>query len=124
GPDPGSADRQADQCRISKRGFDAAREHHDAGAHDGIGLASACTLRGCYAYAFTAAGGIAGRGGRQETAAATATKACPDAGAAASASSCHLFGTVRAISAVRFHRLIRQWTVSDICLTNPRLVRR
>jgi len=70
GPHTWRADRQANQCRFSKRVVDAARQHHDAGALDRNGVAFA------RADAITAPGGIgvaiANPGCGQETADAKA----------------------------------------------------
>jgi len=77
GPHAGPADRQADQCRISKRGVDAACQHHDTGTYDGFRIAFACAL-GCDAHAVTTVDGIGIAGRGQETA---DTKAGPYADA-------------------------------------------
>lgn len=101
----GGADGQADQCRIPERFFDAACQHHDAGTHDGIGIASVDVVDG-HRHSVPAAGGaditggtgVAGHGCRQETA---GTKIRPSAGRCAG----RVFGTHNA-SAVRFLGMI------------------
>jgi hypothetical protein len=96
--DPGGADRQADQCRFSKRGFDPACEHHDARTRRGYGVdITFVHAAGKCANAVGAADGIgiANRGGGQETAGAK-TRPVADP--------CHVPGAISA--GRRFHQLI------------------
>ena len=63
GAHSGSADGQADQCRISERCFDTARQHHDPRTTIGIGIAFGRTIGKCLnAIAKAGACGIADAG--------------------------------------------------------------